>query len=204
MANENKRYSHPKEPTSNVPPVDNPDETAGNIPSVNNPVDFMQGFRSSSLYQQAIDSFFSGKNIGVDVTEEDKQRAFERTNAGVFALLTYGEKKTHLVYDPAQYTDTARAAIDTYVDYVRFEQEKKREGVGQEELQTIDSTRSALHGQVAAAFVLDDIAATSEIGRAMGRLLLVDQGLEQHGQYRRDLEARAKQSAPPLFKRRRR
>lgn len=149
-----------------------------------NPITFLNGFRNSSFYINAYRNFFTGKNPASDVTEEEKKVVFEQSEDAKIALVDFAEKNVEFRYNPLYYSPQAVTAIETYVGHVHRMQQALQQGISREEIETLDFQRTSYHVALGHALVIDSLAPNVKLGRVMGRLMLIEQGLTTYNNTR--------------------
>lgn len=149
-------------------------------------------WRESPQYQQAYEDFFMGKKLAPDVTEEEKQHAFEGDYRASQSLIVFVQKGDYrFSYVSEQYSKPLREAVANYVESVNFLIYQNIHG-DRDELLMADKNRAHFHGELARQLVKEGIVSTTKIGRALGRIILIDLGLDTFSSARRTDQDRAR------------
>ena len=151
---------------------------------VENPREFIEGFFRSKWYKDAFTRFYQGKTTAPEVTSEEKILTFEQSEDAKFALVDYGISDAHLKYNPDYYPENSQKAINIYLKSVDTLIKTMRGGDGPERIDIQDTLRYQYHEQVARCLVEDRIAPTEKLGRAIARLILIDQELDSESSAR--------------------
>lgn len=141
------------------------------------PRQFLAAFRTSSTYQSAFTSFFEGKKLADDVTEEEMRQAFENSRNMQCAVLYYAQEHG-FSYNPQYYSKETQYTIRKYIDHIRAINQAIATGTTTDEIQQLDMQRAIKHLAVGQALVGENIAPNVRIGRIFGRLFLIEQRLD--------------------------
>jgi len=139
------------------------------------PHDLFERFRESSDYQEAHEAFFSGKELADDVTSEEERSAFEESSLASSALVGFSKEQLRFEYAPSFYPAEVVKAVDEYVSSVEDFQKAFSKGYN---MAALDSSRSACHNILGKTLVSTGMTPTLKLGRALGRLILVDLRLD--------------------------
>ncbi len=137
-------------------------------------------FRASTIYRAAWDQFFHGRPLAGDVTEAEQRAAFEQSDAAKLALIDYVRIEAPFGYDPACYTTSTAAAIDTYITHVQHMRKRMAERVDRDELMEMDRKRSTYHRHAAQAMIDEGITTSIKLGRTLARLILAHLAIETY------------------------
>lgn len=147
-------------------------------PTISDPWQFMDAFYQSPLYKQKFQSFLEGKKISVDVSEKEKERSFLSTDSAEFALLDFGLQRIDFRFDKGRYPAEFISRLDEYKKAVKDHRRMGKQILTNDETIALDEMRFNIHSEAARALVKAGIAPTTNIGRALTGLILVDEGLE--------------------------
>lgn len=139
---------------------------------------YFNSFRNSPDYQEASSKFFEGKVLAEDVTEEEKKEVFERSESTKLVMISFAEKGNSLVYNPRNHSFDTQESVQNYLNHVRDFKLRVRKGATPEEIQNLDTQRTQFHNRLATNFIEKGYAPNLRMGRALGRLILVTEGIE--------------------------
>ncbi len=159
---------------------------------IKSPRKLISFWRSSAQYQEAFEVFYTGKKLAPDVTEEEKRQVFEEGTIAGQTLISFVRYNTGgFSYQPEEYSSTTQKAINGYVKAAKFLLDQQKHG-GRDELMMADKHRALFHNKLADSFIKDGLVETRKIGRALGRLILIDLGMDNFSSAGRSDEERAK------------
>ncbi|OGE25805.1 hypothetical protein A3C32_03455 [Candidatus Daviesbacteria bacterium RIFCSPHIGHO2_02_FULL_41_14] len=147
-------------------------------PSTDNPREFMDKFYESNIYLKAKQDFFIDKTLPDDVTDKEKQEAFEQSEDAKFAMVDFARKALTFKYNPDLFPAPSAHALSTYIESVKDMMKMSRSGVSSTEIESLDSLRSIYHNTAAQTLVEDKVVRSIKLGRSLARLVLVDKGLD--------------------------
>lgn len=161
-----------------------------------NPKELITIFRNSKEYSNAFSTFYNGKNLASDVTQEEKREVFENQNETANTLLEFAKKhKVTFKYNPIFFPGEAQQAISDYEQSMRDMIKMHRINTPGQIMQ-YDSYRFSCHNLAAASLTKANIAPSHNMGKAMVKLLMISKGLDSHGASMSDpfVAARAQQT----------
>lgn len=138
------------------------------------PRELIELFRTSQNYRLAFEDFFKGKDIHPDVSEEEKHLAFKMSEKAKVALVNFVQINGGFHFNPVYYSPEMVEAITSYIDQVR---RNLQSSTVREEA---DVERSILHRNLARALVQEGVVQSEKIARVVGRLILIDKGLDTY------------------------
>jgi len=149
---------------------------------ITDPRELFGRFQRSTRYREAFDAFYHGKRVAEDVTHEERRRAFEDSEKAKAALVAFARTEVAFVYAREDYAPASRAAIDDYIGAVRRQQgeigARSSAGAGRETLEALDAERTRRHVELADTLVENREVPNRLMGRTLGRLILIDRGLD--------------------------
>lgn len=155
--------------------------TENTKPIEENPERFLDEFRRSSWYRDAFEDFYLGKSLATDVTEKEKTEVFEFSNEVKVALVNFTHYVMGFSYNPIFYDEIIKQDIDKYLDHVQITKNSPT-SLSRDELETMDLQRSIYHMRLAKSLTEGGITPNEKLGRALGKLILVEKGLETYEQ----------------------
>ncbi|MDD3532161.1 MAG: hypothetical protein PHW57_02440 [Candidatus Shapirobacteria bacterium] len=160
--------------------------------TVSDPRRLISLWKGSPQYQQAYEKFFAGKRPAPDVTEAEKQYAFEGGYQASQSLIVFVQEGDYqFSYSSEEYPKPVREAVNNYVESAKFLIDQYNHG-DRDDLLRADKNRAYFHNELARQLVNEEIVSTTKIGRAFGRIILIDLGLDTFSSARRTDEDRAK------------
>lgn len=167
-----------------------PGEENPNI--ITNPQEFVSSWHQSDQYQKAYEKFFAGKNLAPDVTEEEKQQVFEGADSASQSLILFARNsKRKFSYSSSEYSPQTKKAVDDYVEAAKYLIKQLNHG-GRDEMMAADKHRALFHNELAKRLIKEKIVSTQKVGRAFGRLILIDLGLDSFSSASKTDEERAR------------
>lgn len=145
--------------------------------TTDDPLDFLNQFRKSEVYTEGYSTYKEGKNA----TDEELVAIFERKESTRTALINFAQNTLHYKYNPDYFTPTSREAIDKYIEYVK----SNFPAVGDiDNIVNLDNQRSSYHALLGKTLTSDGITPNVEMGRVIGRLILISEGIDTYGSAR--------------------
>jgi len=145
---------------------------------ISNLNDLVNIFYQSESYKQAFDRFFEKKELAPDVTEEEKKAVFLNQEAGKYAFFDFVQKEQPYSYDDQNYPQDVREAVRDYIAIVKDIIYKERY-LDKDEILAFDRERSRRHDLLAKRFYEAGLVPSLKIGRAIGRLILIESKLDK-------------------------
>lgn len=139
-----------------------------------NPRLFVQGFLDSEMYKGAFNAYFEEKNISSDVTQEEMQDVFLKSQEAGLALVDYGQKNTQFRYDPAQFTDEENGLIHAYMQKVVV-----RDNQDPDEIRKYERERTRAHKELAEKLTEGKVPNT-RMGLILARFIIIDRGFDTY------------------------
>jgi hypothetical protein len=171
--------------SSNLPEKNQP-ETRNEKPEdefvkITDPEEFLEEFFKSGEYKEAYDSYFEGKKLDPDVTEEEKADSFNSSDNARIALINFSRNNRIIIkYDRRMYSEEFNKNFQDYVHSIG-DVRKKTKWVDEDKIKGWDQDRRSCHSRCSDTLVRDGVVRYKNLAEGLVQLLSIEKGLETFG-----------------------
>ncbi|NMB91903.1 hypothetical protein GYA37_03605 [candidate division WWE3 bacterium] len=163
-------------PSNNEKPFEVPNDEK--LKAVKDPVKFLESYKNSSEYAEALNKFKSGKDSSI-ATEEEWKEEFEELDLARQTLLKFSQNNgTILSFSSQYYPKGFTEAYNDYSGMLKDLHKGKYFGKERDEIIKFDQIRSHYHSEAASCLVKAGITKSIKIARGLVELMTIDQKLE--------------------------
>lgn len=162
-------------------------EVRGEKVNIHTPGQLFDEFYQNEEYKKGYSTFFEGKKLADDVTEEEKNEVFLSSELAVTNLFTFVRKSIKLTLDSDSMTDETKRAIEDYKEHVRYIKKHERE-LDRDQIMSLDQQRSGYHRTAGDKLYIDPVVnkngkrviPSSRMAKAFVSAMLVQEGLDTY------------------------